>query len=435
MESLDFKIGLGHGLGLGHEKILPVVSFLYKREYAIIPVVEPKIYKSQDHHIRNDLIDPNALIVLKRLHEAGYIAYLVGGGVRDLLMRHKPKDFDISTSAKPEEVRELFRNCILIGRRFRLAHIRFGKQIIEVSTFRSGEADEELIVRDNLWGTPEEDVLRRDFTINGLFYDPLDHKIIDYVGGFHDLTQHYLQVIGDPTLRFKQDPVRMIRMQKFRARFGFNVDPKALQALADCKKDIIKSSPARVLEEIFRMLESGASESFFRLLAESELLAILFPQLNQFFHHEIVESIYAHLKAADAMNVRGHYKTLDRAILTAALIFPILEWELKKRYLDQNLIPHLGEIIHLSEELVHQLLSEAFSHFPRRIRHGALFILQMQYRLTPIDRTKRPRTRVVHQKDFALALTFLKLRALIHHDLFKTYEQWKRVYHKNEETG
>jgi len=396
--------------------------------------VEPKIYTSQDHHIRNDLIDPNALNVLKKLHESGYTAYLVGGSVRDLLMRKKPKDFDISTSARPEEIKDLFRNCLLIGRRFRLAHIRFGKQIIEVSTFRAGDpADEELIVRDNIWGTSEEDVLRRDFTINGLCYDPLDHKIIDYVGGFEDLKKHYLRVIGDPILRFKQDPVRMIRMQKFRARFGFHADPHAIQALGLCRKDIIKSSPARVLEEIFRMLESGSSEPFFRLLAESDLLSILFPALSRFFHHAIGESIYAYLKAADSMNGRGNHKPLDRAVLTAALIFPIIQHEMKIHFSNQEKTPHLGEVMQLIEKLVHELLFEAFSHFPRRIRLLAQFILQMQYRLTPLDISRRPRTRIVKQKGFIHPLIFLKLRALLHHDLFKTYEHWKRLYQKAEE--
>lgn len=396
--------------------------------------MEPKIYTTQDHHIRNDLIDPNALSVLKKLHDAGYIAYLVGGGVRDLLMRKKPMDFDISTSARPEEIKQLFRNSILIGRRFRLAHIRFGRQIIEVSTFRAGDpTDEELIVRDNIWGTPEEDVLRRDFTINGLFYDPLDHKIIDYVGGFEDLQKHYLRIIGDPILRFKQDPVRMIRMQKFRARFGFHVDPKALQALAECGECITKSSPARVLEEIFRMLESGASEPFFRLLSESDLLTILFPRLGNFFRLEIGEAIYAYLKGVDAMNLRGKYKTLDRSLLTAALLFPILEQEIKIRFTDAGHIPHQGDIIDLSESLVHELLFESFSHFPRRIRQEALFILQMQYKLTPLDKSRRPRTRMIRQKGFAEALTFLKLRALLHHDLFKSYEHWKRLLQKSEE--
>lgn len=396
--------------------------------------MEPKIYTSQDHHIRNDLIDPNALSVLKRLHEAGYTAYLVGGGVRDLLMRKKPKDFDISTSALPEEIKDLFRNCILIGRRFRLAHIRFGRQVIEVATFRAGDpADEELIVRDNIWGSPEEDVLRRDFTINGLFYDPLDHKIIDYVGGFEDLQKHYLRVIGDPTLRFKQDPVRMIRMQKFRARFGFHVDPLALQALETCYHDIVKSSPARVLEEIFRMLESGSSEPFFHLLAESDLLSILFPSLNPFFQGAIGESIYAYLKAADAMNIQGQYRTLDRSLLAAALVFPILEHEIANRFPKAEATPHFGEIMQLTDQLVHDLLFEAFSHFPRRIRLGAQFILQMQYRLTPLDPSRRPRTRIVRQKGFIHALIFLKLRALLHHDLFRTYEHWKRLYQRAEE--
>lgn len=396
-------------------------------------LVQPKIYTSQDHHIRNDLIDQNALIVLRKLHEAGHTAYLVGGSVRDLLMRKKPKDFDISTSAKPEEVKDIFRNCLLIGRRFRLAHIRFGKQIIEVSTFRSGDtADEELIIRDNIWGTPEEDVLRRDFTINGLFYDPLDHKIIDYVGGFEDLKKHYLRVIGDPSIRFKQDPVRMIRMQKFRARFGFLADSEATVALNSCRGEIKKSSPARVLEEIFRMLESGASEPFFRLLGESNFLEILFPKLSSFFHQEIGEHIYAHLKAADAMNSKERYKTLDRNVLTAALIFPILEHKIKTEYLSQETAPNFGEILHLSDLLIHELLFDAFSHFPRRIRQGCQFILQMQYRLTPLNQKKRPRTRIVRQKGFNLALTFLKLRALIHPDLFKVYEHWKKIYQKND---
>ncbi len=387
--------------------------------------MKEKIYTEKDHHIRNDLIDPSALTVLKKLHEAGYTAYLVGGGVRDLLMRKKPKDFDISTSAKPEEIKAVFqRSCLLIGRRFRLAHIRFGRTIIEVSTFRAGDpTDGELIVHDNIWGSPEEDALRRDFTINGLFYDPLDHKIIDYVGGFEDLKEHCLRAIGDPTLRFKQDPVRMIRMLKFRARFGFNVDPKALEALDGCREEIKKSSPARVLEEIFRMLESGASEPFFHLLAESKILKILFPQLNIYFHEPIAERIYAYLKASDSMNAQAGYRTLDRSILTAAMIFPILDEELKR--LDPP--PHFGEIIDHSHDMIEELLTESCAHFPRKIRLRCHFILQTQYRLTPFDKNKRPRSRIVNQKEFIYALTFLKLRALIHPEYFKTYEHWKRL--------
>lgn len=387
--------------------------------------MKEKIYTSSDHHIRNDIIEPAAMHVLTKLHDAGYTAYLVGGGVRDLLMRKKPKDFDISTSAKPEEIKALFqRNCILIGRRFRLAHIRMGRNIIEVSTFRAGDpTDEELIVHDNIWGTPEEDVLRRDFTINGLFYNPLDHKIIDYVGGFEDLQAHCLRTIGDAELRFKQDPVRMIRMQKFRARFGFHVDPAALEALVTCRQEIIKSSSARILEEIFRMLESGAADPFFRLLVESKILEILFPDLNTYFQGPLGEKLHLYLKAVDSMNATRGYNTLQRGILSAALVYPILEHEIEM----QKKTPHIGEVMDLADHLIHTLLCGPKSHFPRKSRLQCHFILHMQYRLTPFDKKRRPRTRIMHQKGFAEALTFLKLRALIHPEYFKTYEYWKKL--------
>lgn len=395
--------------------------------------MKPRIYTSEEHHIRNELIDPNALAVLKRLHEAGYLSYLVGGSVRDLLMRKRPKDFDISTAARPEEIKHLFRNSILIGRRFRLAHIRFGKQVIEVSTFRAGDPEEEeLIIRDNIWGTPEEDVKRRDFTINGLFYDPLDHRIIDYVGGYEDLKQHMLRCIGDPILRFKQDPVRMIRMQKFRARFGFQVHPETLEALILCRVEITKSSPARLLEEIFRMLESGAAEPFFRLLYESEILKILFPNLCNYFEKEIAEALFAYLKAADAINHQGHTAPLDRSVLASSLVFPILEYEIKLRFLEQGKIPHIGEILDLAHAVIEETLFVTYTHFPRRIRLGMHFILHMQYRLTPLDRRKRPRTRLIRQKGFSHALTFLKLRTLIDPSLFKAYDQWKHLLKQAE---
>ena len=161
--------------------------------------MNPKFYPFDTHKLPLEKIDPDALYVMEKLRLNGYIAYLVGGGVRDLLLGHKPKDFDISTSAEPEQIRHLFRNCILIGRRFRLAHIRFGKKIIEVSTFRSGDNETDaLILRDNKWGSPEEDVLRRDFTINGLFYDSATQEVIDYVDGYADVQKQLLRTVGQP---------------------------------------------------------------------------------------------------------------------------------------------------------------------------------------------------------------------------------------------
>ncbi|MEZ5314927.1 MAG: polynucleotide adenylyltransferase PcnB [Chlamydiales bacterium] len=391
--------------------------------------MKEKIYNIRDHHIRNELIDPKALFVLKKLHQAGYTAYLVGGGVRDLLMRKKPKDFDISTSAKPNEIKILFKkHCLLIGRRFRLAHIRLGQDIIEVSTFRAGDpTDQELIIEDNIWGTPKEDVLRRDFTMNGLFYDPLDHKIIDYVGGFEDLKNHNLRMIGDPKLRFKQDPVRMIRMQKFRARFGFNVDLEILQALDECRKEIIKSSPNRVLEEIFRMLESGASEPFFRMLVDSQLLEILFPPLDAYFQQPIGSLIYTYLKTADSINLDSTSPILDRGVLTAALIYPILEQEIATKEKKIS----MGDVMNLSYELIQKLLFKPYPHFPRKIRIRCHFILFTQYRFSL--KKKQSHHRVAKQKEFFYALVFLKIRALINPSLFKIYRKWKSVLKREHE--
>lgn len=288
--------------------------------------MQPKIYQSTDHDIDPALIDSDAIFVLKKLKDAGFIAYLVGGSVRDLLVKRIPKDFDISTSARPEQVKQVFqRNCMLIGRRFRLAHIRFGNKIFEVSTFRSGDNENDLIIHDNIWGSPEEDVLRRDFTINGLFYDPFTHTVIDYVGGWDDIHQHTLRTIGEASVRFRQDPVRMIRLLKFQARFNFNIDLKAKTAMSRCIQEIVKSSPARILEEIFRMLESSASEPFFRLMEESGLLDLLFPCLNHFLSGPHGEDVFHLLKAADTVNLQRLRRPIDRAVLTSCLLFPILQ--------------------------------------------------------------------------------------------------------------
>ncbi len=226
--------------------------------------MHPKIYYASEHDIDSTLVDPDAALVIKKLREAGFSAYLVGGSVRDLLIKKTPKDYDISTSARPEQIKQLFqKNCLLIGRRFRLAHLRFGRKIFEVSTFRTGENHSDLILQDNIWGTEEEDVLRRDFTINGLFYDPASHHVIDYVGGWEDIHQGTLRTIGDPEVRFRQDPVRMLRFLKFRARFGFNIDPLAKKALIHCREEILKSSPARLLEELLQDVRIWSCSPFF----------------------------------------------------------------------------------------------------------------------------------------------------------------------------
>lgn len=228
-------------------------------------------------------IDPDADRVVRKLTRGGYKAYLVGGCVRDLLVQRKPKDFDVATSATPNEIKATFRNSRIIGRRFRLAHVFFGSKIIETSTFRANPRDEDdhdlLIRRDNVFGTETEDARRRDFTINGLFYDVEREEVIDHVGGLADLEAKLIRTIGDPDIRFQEDPVRILRAIKFAARLDFGFEPATWRALLRWRGEISKCSPPRLLEEIHRLMRGGACRRSFELLVETGVLAVLSPYL------------------------------------------------------------------------------------------------------------------------------------------------------------
>src|SRR5438477_5394381 len=251
----------------------------------------PRIVPRAEHPISRRDIDPDALKVLYRLRQFNHVSYLVGGSVRDLLLGRRPKDFDIGTSAHPYQVKKLFRNCWIIGRRFRLAHVKFGQKVIEVATFRRQAAPggevvqdgvpapdpttpegEHLIHRDNTFGTPEEDAFRRDFTVNALFYDIATFSVIDYVGGLDDLRAGVVRSIGDPDVRLREDPVRMIRAIALAARLDFTIEPTLLQAIRTHRHEIAKSSPPRLLEEYYKILRAGAAEATFRGLADVGLL-------------------------------------------------------------------------------------------------------------------------------------------------------------------
>ena len=386
-----------------------------------------KIYPQNVHQLDIRTIDKDALYVLEKLTASGYVAYLVGGGVRDLLLKKKPKDFDISTSAEPEEIKKLFRNCILIGRRFRLAHIRFGKKIIEVSTFRSGDTENDaLILRDNVWGSQEEDVLRRDFTINGLFYDAAKQTVIDYVGGFSDLEKGFLRTIGQPFIRFKQDPVRMIRLLKFRARFGFEIDHDTRLALIESKHEILKSSSARILEELLRMLESGASEPFFRLMIEYGLLQLMLPALASFMEEEEGSQIYSFLQTIDNKTLTGEEGPLDRSLLLAVLVFPLLKKRLEVLYSGRDKPPHLGEI----QKEVLLVVREAFGSFfliPKRLKIITTTILFLQFKLGAPEKKRARPPRTPQDPSLALAVNLLTLRSEIDPSLQKAAEYWQGI--------
>lgn len=381
----------------------------------------PTVYTKDQHGITLDQIDKNALFVMEKLQSKGYDAYLVGGGVRDLLLGYKPKDFDIATSALPEEVKACFSRCFLIGRRFRLAHVRFGHKIIEVATFRSGSNEEDsLITHDNTWGSPEEDALRRDFTINGLFYNSKDETIIDFVKGFEAIQKKELKVIGIPYLRFKQDPVRMIRMVKFEARFGLSIEKEAHMALLDCRKELLKSSQARLFEEIFRMLESGTSRRFFTLLVQYELLAPMLPFLSQFLQTPHADGFYAYLKLIDIMTVQD--RPLDRSLILAAILYPMLEVHIMHISRGEKNVS-LSEVHKIATKLIFDFFHPFFL-VPRKMRQTACFILVYQLRLTPIKVSGRKKMRIPQSPDFSLALSFLKMRSVINPELGQAYEKW-----------
>lgn len=307
-------------------------------------MVQPVIVPRAEHAISRAQIDSDALKVLYRLHQHNYIAYLVGGSVRDLLLGRRPKDFDVGTSAHPYQVKRLFRNCWIIGRRFRLAHVRFGPKAIEVATFRRQLSPEELaaaaveeshaiplgtdaeghrdrlIHRDNTFGTPEEDASRRDFTVNALFYDIASFSIIDYTGGLDDLTNRLIRCIGDPRERFREDPVRMLRAVAMAARLDFTIDPPIDAAIAAHRSEISRSAPARLMEELYKVLRAGSSEAAFRMLAERRLLEPIAPELQKGAN----EGLWRSLAALDAYRKRfATPDTLTNAILLGSLLVPL----------------------------------------------------------------------------------------------------------------
>src|SRR5436190_3773227 len=263
----------------------PKAAAVFFSAVGFVPTDRATCYGFSEHMpaLDRSRIDADADRVVRRLARHGYKAYLVGGCVRDLLVARKPKDFDVATSATPNEIKATFRNCRIIGRRFRLAHVFFGAKIIETSTFRANPRDEDdhdlLIRRDNVFGTETEDARRRDFTINGLFYDVEREEVIDHVGGLADLDAKLMRTIGDPDIRFQEDPVRMLRAIKFAARLEFGFEPGTWQALLRWRGEISKCAPPRLLEEMHRLLRGGAARRSFELLVETGVLAVLSPYL------------------------------------------------------------------------------------------------------------------------------------------------------------
>jgi len=384
-------------------------------------------------------LDPDALKVVLRLHGHGHQAYLVGGCVRDLLLKRKPKDFDLATSAHPGEVRATFRNCRLIGRRFRLAHVYFkGGKIIEVSTFRAnpseleatneedsadngnGNGDDLLITHDNVFGTAEQDARRRDFTINGLFYDVSEGRVIDYVRGRRDLDEHYIRTIGDPEIRMREDPVRILRAVRFASKLNFDIESRTYAAMEGAVEDLPRCAPARLLEETFRLIRGSVAAPSLKLLSALDALKILLPPVDAYLKQRGREGeriFYAFAEALDRRVASG--EPLDDAILLATLLVPISRAApppVESQELGAK--PSVSQAI---EDLLASFVQTA--RLPRRIAERCRLLLLAQRTLTG-ERRRRGASFRRHPL-FSEAMTVFEISVEATGEFREALEAWK----------
>jgi len=380
------------------------------------------------HGISRKNISPNALRVLYRLRDAGFQAYLVGGAVRDLLLGGHPKDFDVATDATPEQVKQQFRNCRLIGRRFRLAHVVFGPETIEVATFRAhvddGSGDRHVvdgrIVRDNVYGSIEEDAVRRDFTVNALYYAVEDFSVRDYVGGFADIEQRCLRLIGDAEQRYREDPVRMLRAVRLAAKLGFRIEDSAWAAIATLAPLIADAAPARLFDELLKLFMSGHAHESFRWLEASGLLHFLLPSTAAVMEGRdgtmpaLIENA---LLSTDERMLGG--KSVTPAFLLAALLWPAVrarEAQLRTQGSDPQLALTKAANQVVQEQV--RLIS-----IPKRFSIPMLEIWALQHRFTQLTRKKV--VRLMAHPRFRAAFDFLLLRGEEEPALAETIAWWQ----------
>jgi poly(A) polymerase len=369
-------------------------------------------------------LDVDGLKILSRLHRHGHQAYFVGGCVRDLLLGRLPKDFDIATSAHPGEVRSLFRNSRLIGRRFRLAHVYFrGGKIIEVSTFRAspfaaedGEdlPDDLLIVRDNVFGTAEQDTLRRDFTINALAYDVRLGRVIDYVGGLGDLEARVLRSIGNPEVRMREDPVRILRAVRFAARLGFEIEPHTYAAIEGAVEELPRCAPARLLEESFRLLRGGDARPSFELLASLGALRVLLPPVAAYLSRSGPEGARHFFERLGALDRKVRAGTEDDALIAAALLSPLA----REAVAGEKAHPQVA-VDGLFDEMVRE------ARLPRRIADRARQLLWAEGVLLGERQRRKSNASFRRHPLFASAMSLLEIEVEASKQDASLLERWR----------
>jgi poly(A) polymerase len=397
-----------------------------------------------EHPISRRDIPENVLKVLYRLHRSGHRAYLCGGSVRDLLMGRTPKDFDVVTDAHPSEVRRLFRNSRIIGRRFRLVHIIFQDQVVEVATFRrepergvpgDDDAGELLITDDNTFGTPLEDARRRDFTMNALFYNIADFSVIDYVGGIDDLRAGRVRVIGDPDLRFREDPVRMMRAIEFASRLGFEIEAETYQGILRHRMDILKASPPRVSEEILELLRRGWSRGAIRLMVDAGLLEPLLPEIDGAIRADRAPYFWKMLEVLDRTVQAG--RRISDAVLLSVLMLPWVIEEIEREESRRESRMRIGEVIAFIRDLTQPLCARMA--LAAGTRHQIEQALETLWRLLEPPADRRSQFRAIHREPFNDALSLLELYALSSGRYVDIFRQWQafaaRVRRAQEEAA
>ncbi|MBT8128346.1 MAG: polynucleotide adenylyltransferase PcnB [Gammaproteobacteria bacterium] len=395
---------------------------------------DPIIIPRSEHGISRSNIDEPALKVLYRLHKAGYQACLVGGAVRDLMLGRHPKDFDVATDATPEEVSKLFRNCRLIGRRFRLAHIHFGRQIIEVATFRAphGELHEEhhdesgRILRDNVYGEIHDDVWRRDFTANALYYNIADFSIIDYVGGAEDIANRRLRLIGDQETRYREDPVRMLRAIRFASKLDFSIDENCKQAILQLGPLLEEIPSARLFEEVLKLFHSGHAEESFHTLQKYGLLEYLFPDAIDALQDDTTAE-FVRL----AMQSTDDRVKLDKPV-TPAFLFAALLWMPVKKQTEANIEAGMPAAVALQKAAT-KLISRQVRYvsIPKRFTTTMRDIWALQSRFR--HHTGRRAYGVLNHPKFRAAYDFLCLRANAGEIEIDDCRWWTELQEKNPE--
>ena len=396
-------------------------------------------YGAGEHHIAPQSIPPEAVWVYRELREAGFEAYLVGGCVRDLLLGYEPKDFDVSTNATPEEIRNIFRRSRIVGRRFQIVHVRSGREVIEVSTFRghhsaefepdsedeqppegsASYAESGMLLRDNVFGNVEEDALRRDFSVNGLYYDPDANCVLDFSTGVADLEARILRVIGDPVTRFQEDPVRMLRAARFAAKLDFTIEETALAAIAKCHKLLAQIPAARMFDEVLKLLLAGQGAATFAVMDHLGLFEPIFPQTARALRESPEErNLIVHaLRNSDERIAQG--KPVTPAFLYAALLWPALERRLRKLQ-ERAQLPLAAAMYEAASEVVAEQCRS--TTIPRRFSTPMREIWDLHQRL--IGR-RSPQKLAAHPR-FRAAYDFVLLREQSGEDLNGAGEWWTR---------